>query len=104
MSRYSDYQEIKLIGRGNFGAAFLVMHKKDEKKIKYIAKKINLQSLNEKDRINALNEADLLKTMAHPNIVSYKDSFIEEDVLIIVMEYCEGIVVLIKRWRHVHYN
>ena len=54
MSRYSQYQEIKLIGRGNFGAAFLVILKSDPKKNKFIAKKINLTSLNEKDRINAL--------------------------------------------------
>ncbi len=35
-------------------------------------------------------EANLLKNLSHPNIVSYKTSFIEGGQLIIVMEYCEG--------------
>lgn len=42
-----------------------------------------------KEKEFSLSEASLLKELRHPNIVSYKDSFIEKDMLIIVMEYCE---------------
>lgn len=34
-------------------------------------------------------EVNLLKNLNHPNIVSYKTSFISHGLLIIVMEYCE---------------
>ena len=37
-----------------------------------------------------INQVKLLKELKHPNIVSYKDSFIDEGILIIIMEYCEG--------------
>ena len=32
---------------------------------------------------------ELLKRLEHPNIVSYVDSFSEEGVLVVIMEYCE---------------
>ena len=35
-------------------------------------------------------KANLLRDLNHPFIVSYKDSFIESGLLIIIMEYCEG--------------
>jgi serine/threonine protein kinase len=35
-------------------------------------------------------EANLLRHLQHPNIVGYKNSFIDNGVLIIIMEYCEG--------------
>ncbi|KAL4463886.1 hypothetical protein ABPG74_005823 [Tetrahymena malaccensis] len=81
------YKEIEVIGRGNFGSATLV-EKLDNKK-QYIAKKIVLSSLNPKQQDSALQEAQLLKDLNHKNIVSYIESFKEEDLLIIIMEYCE---------------
>ena len=30
-----------------------------------------------------------MKSLTHPNIVKYEDSFIEDGILIIIMEYCE---------------
>ena len=61
----------------------------------YVAKKINLGNLNEKERNAALGEvattqAEVLRCLQHPNIVAYRESLIEEGELIIVMEYCEG--------------
>jgi len=35
-------------------------------------------------------EVNLLKALNHPNIVTYKTSFITQGLLIIIMEYCEG--------------
>ena len=34
-------------------------------------------------------EAELLRKLDHPNIVSYKHSFVENGILIIIMEFCE---------------
>lgn len=36
-----------------------------------------------------MSKAELLRKLDHPNIVSYKHSFIEKGILIIIMEYCE---------------
>lgn len=71
------------------GSATLVQPRSNPS-LHYVAKKILLDKLQEKERIGALQEADLLKSLRHPNIVSYIDSYIEDGVLIIIMEYCEG--------------
>ena len=75
------------------GSATLVKNKSDHL---FVAKKILLDKLGEKERQSALQEADLLKSLRHPNIVGYIDSFICEGTLIIVMEYCEGSVYIMK--------
>ena len=85
-SLYSkEYTELKWIGKGNFGAAYLIENKKDA--TKYVAKKILLGQLPEKEQQNALLEVNLLRYLNHPNIVGYVGSFIEKGMLIIIMEY-----------------
>ena len=66
----------------------LVTHRSEGRK--YVAKKINLDGLNAKEQESCMMEVDLLKNLNHPNIVSYKESFLTSNQLIIVMEYCEG--------------
>lgn len=86
-----EFEELRCIGRGNFGAAFLVKLRNapEGKEIYFIAKKIILGQLTEKEQEGAYLEADLLRQLDHPNIVSYKHSFIENGILIIIMEFCE---------------
>ena len=55
-----------------------------------------MDKLNEKERQGALREAVLLKGLRHPNIVAYVDSFIENGTLIIIMEYCECILLFYR--------
>mmetsp|Transcript_14676 Transcript_14676/g.16236 ORF Transcript_14676/g.16236 Transcript_14676/m.16236 type:complete len:708 (-) Transcript_14676:351-2474(-) len=86
--RFKDqYEDIKHIGRGNFGQATLVRRRSDGQQ--FVAKKILLEALEEKEQIAAQKEAQLLKSLNHPNIVRYIDSLIEDGVLYIIMEYCE---------------
>ena len=49
-----------------------------------------MDMLNPKEKQNALNEVRLMASILHQNIIEYKDSFIEEGVLYIVMEYMSG--------------
>jgi NIMA (never in mitosis gene a)-related kinase len=56
---------------------------------KYVAKKILLGGLSDREQQGAYQEAQLLKSLKHVNIVAYKESFIENEQLIIVMELCE---------------
>lgn len=83
------YNEMKIIGRGNFGSATLVSPIAEPDKF-FIAKKIFLGNLAEKEQMASLLEAKLLKDLKHPNIVEYIDSYIEDGQFIIIMEYCEG--------------
>ena len=78
---------MQCIGRGNFGSAWLVLHKQEQ--VKYVAKKVVLMGLEEKEQTNCMLEVNLLKNLKHPNIVEYKESFLSPNSLIIVMEYCE---------------
>jgi NIMA (never in mitosis gene a)-related kinase len=55
-----------------------------------VLKKIDLRRSSERDKLSAQQEAQLLKTLKHPNIVSYKESFNTDGYLHIVMLFCEG--------------
>lgn len=84
----ATYSEEQCIGRGNFGAAMLVTHKKEGKK--YIAKRVNLEAMPDKEQEGCMMEVNLLKNLDHCHIVAYKESFLTANLLVIVMEYCEG--------------
>ncbi|KRX10960.1 Protein kinase-like domain [Pseudocohnilembus persalinus] len=86
--KYKDiYKEIELVGKGTSGMAQLVKHKSEKKY--YIAKFIKMGSMTEEEKEKAQQELILQKQLKHPNIVEYKESFLENDNLIIIMEYCE---------------
>lgn len=99
------YEFVKSIGQGMFGQVFLGKHKEENKY--YAIKRINFQDINEKDRKNIENEVLLLKELRHPNIVSYKDSFLDKDNYYnIVMIYCDGgdIYSKIKAAKNKHFS
>ena len=70
------------------GSAWLVKHRTEG--TKYVAKKVILEGLGSKEQEGCMMEAGLLKNLTHPNIVDYKESFLGNNSLVIVMEYCEG--------------
>lgn len=80
------YSNPQLIGKGNYGTAYLCQ---DVYNDKVVVKKISLFSMTEKEKMDAYNECKLLKKVNHPNIIKYIDSFIEDDTLHIVTQYCD---------------
>lgn len=71
----------------------------------FVIKKIKIKDINPKDKENIETEIELLRDLKHINIVSYKDSFIDEEgVLNIVMQNCEGNRMAYLRGRHVSQN
>ncbi|KAG8371899.1 hypothetical protein BUALT_Bualt12G0010900 [Buddleja alternifolia] len=88
-SKMEDYAVIEQIGRGAFGAAFLVLHKNENKK--YVLKKIRISKQAEKFKRIAYQEMDLIAKLHHPYIVEYKDAWVDKGSCIcIVTNYCEG--------------
>lgn len=68
--------------------AILYRRKDDDSLV--ILKEINMHDLTSSERQLALNEVALLSKMDHPHIISYYDSFEEDGILMIEMEYAEG--------------
>ena len=58
----------------------------------YAMKKVKLNSLNDKEKENALNEVRILASLNDKHIVNYKDAFFEDQgfTLCIIMEYTNG--------------
>lgn len=87
-SKMEDYAVIEQIGKGAFGAAFLVLHTSENKK--YVLKKIRLSKQSEKFKSKAFQEMNLIAKLSHPYIVEYKDAWVEKGSCIcIVTNYCE---------------
>ena len=83
-----EFSSLRLIGKGSYGEVYLAKSQFNSKQ--YVLKRIKLDSLSEKEKRTAAQEARLLSELVHPNIVSYKDSFHFNGLLHIVMSYCDG--------------
>ena len=55
----------------------------------YALKKVRIDFLSEKERSNAINEVRILASIRDPNVISYKEVFVDKNYnsLCIVMEY-----------------
>ena len=76
------YNTIKFLGKGAFSDVYLVQCKETQKL--YAKKCIHHKNLNIRER-----ELLIMKTIKHPNIVGFYNSFDENDQLNIILEYCE---------------
>ncbi|GFT47521.1 hypothetical protein NPIL_194351 [Nephila pilipes] len=88
MQNLSGYEKIRTVGKGAFGTAVLYRKKYDDSLV--IVKEINMHDLTASERQLAINEISVLSLLNHENIVSYYDSFEEDGVLMIEMEYADG--------------
>ncbi|KAM4603504.1 microtubule-associated serine/threonine-protein kinase 1 [Polymixia lowei] len=84
-----DFQTIKLISNGAYGAVYLVRHR--ETRQRFAMKKINKQNLILRNQIQqAFVERDILTFAENPFVVSMFCSFESRRHLCMVMEYVEG--------------
>ena len=83
-----SYKKKELLGSGTFGKAWLVV--KEDTSRSHVMKEIFVKGLTEKEKNQALTEVEVLAKCKHLNIVRYKDAFIENGTLNIVMEHAEN--------------
>jgi serum/glucocorticoid-regulated kinase 3 len=86
----SDFEFLKMIGKGSFGKVLLAKHKKEETTyaVKVLAKKMILKR-NEKAHIMCERNV-LLKNLNHPFLVGLRYSFQSKDKLYFVLDYVNG--------------
>ena len=84
-----NFNIIRKLGEGSFGSVYLAKRLTDGQV--YALKKVKLLSMHDKDKKNSLNEVRLMASIKHPNIVEYKEAFIDDSSgsLCLVMEYAD---------------
>lgn len=77
-----------LIGQGAFSKVYKVRRVEDGNI--YALKKMALSQLTQNEKQHCLNEIRLLAKISHPNIIQYKEAFMDENHLCLVMELAEN--------------
>jgi len=85
-SNRNDFELGSRLGKGSFGEVFAAKRHKDGRT--YVIKMIRIAELSQKEQRAAVNEVHVMASLSSPFVVRYFDSFIEEGLLHIVMEYC----------------
>ena len=88
-SKIGDFTVLKKLGDGAYSSVYKVKRLDDQDV--YALKKVKLLSLTEKEKENALNEVRILASIDHPNVIGFKDTFIDESSssLCLVMEHAD---------------
>ena len=81
-----EFDIIELIGQGNYGRVYKVLHKKTGKI--YAAKIANIITHNEIESYK--KEINVLKQCNSKYIVHYYNSYIKNNKIWIILEYCDG--------------
>lgn len=90
------YEPIRLLGRGSYGTVILVKpackttDETGDRNELQVIKQVELHGVSDKQRCEALREADLLRSLSHANIVACLDAYVEGSTLCIAMEYADG--------------
>jgi NIMA (never in mitosis gene a)-related kinase len=83
-----DYSLVEKLGVGSYGVVYMAKKKKDDKV--YVLKQISLDNMNIEQIDEVKNESKILASLKSPFITKYFESFIDNNNLNIIMEYCDG--------------
>lgn len=83
---FAKYEEVRQLGRGAFGAAVLMRHRRTGHTV--VSKQVGIGALAQAELHKVENEVRILSSLQHAHIVTYHCSFQHADKLHIVMEYC----------------
>ena len=98
-SKLSDFKIIKELGKGSYGTVYTVKSYLNSNI--YVMKKMELNHLTARQQIECYREVSILKKVCHKNIIKYYSSFLDKDILYIIMEYAElgDLYSLIKHYK-----
>ena len=82
------YKKEVFFGKGAFGEAWKVSEKRTH--TEYIVKMLFTTGSSEKERQEAENEVNVLKSISHESIVNYVEYFFENKKYFLIMEFCSG--------------
>eukprot|EP00095_Tigriopus_kingsejongensis_P009765 snap_masked-scaffold422_size175911-processed-gene-0.19 protein:Tk09765 transcript:snap_masked-scaffold422_size175911-processed-gene-0.19-mRNA-1 annotation:"hypothetical protein BRAFLDRAFT_205444" len=83
-----NYQRIRVVGRGAFGTVYLCRRISDGKEV--IIKEIPVEGMTKNDRLATMNEVRILALLDHPNVIEYYENFIQDQAMMIVMDFAAG--------------
>jgi len=98
------YEKKKILGRGTFGEAWLVISKGSKRS--YVMKEMNTGAWEDKDKEQSLTEVKILSSCNHLNIIRYVGAYrihkqAKNEKILIIMEYADAgdLAAVIKRQR-----
>ena len=98
-NKLSDFEVIKELGKGSYGTVYTVRSLLNSNV--YVMKKMELNHLKPRQQQECYREVSILKKVSHQNIIKYYSSFLEKEILYIIMEYAElgDLYSLIKHYK-----
>jgi len=97
-----SFRDLRLIGKGSFGRVYRCIRCSDNQE--YAIKEVNIKSMSQREREDAVNEVRILASVNHNMVIRYYDAFIENDRLFIVTELARGGDIGAKVKRHAARN
>jgi len=86
---HPQYKRVKLLGEGSYGKAYLVKCLSDDSYC--VIKQLDISNMGEKEKKDTYNEAKVLKSLNHPNIVQFREVYkTKRGKLCIVMDFADG--------------
>jgi NIMA (never in mitosis gene a)-related kinase len=86
---FERYKMVQLLGKGSCGQAFLV--RCERKGGLAVIKEIDITKMSEAEKKDALQEAKILESLRHPNIIRFHEVYkTVRGHLCIVMDYADG--------------
>ena len=84
-SQSADFTWGRKLGSGSFGVVYEVTRHADA--LTYAIKQMELKGMNQREQSDVVKEVQLLASFDSPYIIKYFDSFIDQSVLCLVMEF-----------------
>ncbi|KAK7066817.1 Serine/threonine-protein kinase Nek8 [Halocaridina rubra] len=82
------YEPVQAIGRGAYGNVYLYRRLSDNKPV--VIKQIPMESITKDECELTKNEVRVLAMLHHPNIIEYYENCLDNNTMMIVMEYAPG--------------